>query len=137
MAGKIQIGGGAMEYAGYTWWEEDYEGYRTDSNNYTPGAVAYNWLVTRVSPSMPIDELFEASECLDMIYDYVQRYPVDEFTLNLFKLFVIVDHDLKSLIWEFISLIRDYLCEDHPSVKVYTVELIYRYFQFRDSNKYL
>jgi hypothetical protein len=86
---------------------------------------------------MPVDSLMDAAECLDIIYDYVQQYPVEEFTLNLFKLFVIFDAELRSLIREFISLIRYYLEVDHPSAKVYCVEFIYRYLQHRKPDKYL
>jgi hypothetical protein len=123
----------------YGWWheDEDYEGYTSNSESYVPGTVAYNWLVRRVAPTMPVDKLMDASETLDLIYDYVERYPVDEFTLNLFKLFIVFDQELRAQVNEFIYLVKDYLYEDHPSVKVYTVELIYRYFQFRNSNKYL
>jgi hypothetical protein len=123
----------------YGWWyeDEDYEGVISNPDSYTPGAIAYNWLVARVAPSIPTDSLMEASEILDLVYDYVDKYQLDEFTLLVFKLLIIFDSELRSLVREFIYLVKDYLLDDHPSVKVYCVGLIYRYFQFRNSDKYL
>jgi hypothetical protein len=118
------------EYMGYDWYE-DYEGYRANPEAYVPGAIAYSWLVARVSPSMPVDKLMEASEVLDLVYDYVDQYQVDEFTLPVFKLLVMFDAELKSLVRDFICLTKDYLLDDS------SINLIYRYFQFRNPNKYL
>jgi hypothetical protein len=124
-------------YTGYWSEDEDYEGYRTTPDSYVPGSVAYNWLVCRVAPTMPVDSLMDAAECLDIIYDYVDKYQLDGFTLLVFKLLVIFDSELRSLAGEFIYLVKDYLLDDHPSVKVYCVELIYRYLQYRKPDKYL
>jgi hypothetical protein len=138
MAGKIlNIGGMAME--SYGWWyeDEDYEGMMTNPDSYVPGSVAYNWLVAQVSPSMPTSELMDAAETLDLVYEYIDQQYDMELTLSVFKLLVVFDTELRSLVWDFIFLVKDYLYEDHPSVKVYTVELIYRYLQFRNPDRYL
>ena len=128
-----------MRSDGYSWYDEDYEGIISNPDSYVPGSVAYSWLVCRVSPSMPTGELMDAAELLDLVYDYVDKQYDMELTLSVFRLLVIFafDNELGSLVREFIYLVKDYLCEDHPSFKVAAVELIYRYLQFRNSHKYL
>jgi hypothetical protein len=130
---------GYMEYDWYhDWCDEDYEGYRANPESYTPGAMAYSWLVGRVSPSMPISDLMESAELLDLVYDYVDQYQVDEFTLPVFKMCIIFDAELRSLVREFISLVKDYVyVPDQSNVKVAVVNLVFDYLRHRNPDRFV
>jgi hypothetical protein len=136
-----------MGYMGYEWYQdwcdEDFEAYASNQDNYAPGSVAYGWLVARVSPSMPTSELMDAAEVLDEIFDLVNDnvrstpsfVRLDNLT---FKTLILFDAELRSLIREFISLIRDYVYVPDPSnVKVAVVNLVFEYLRHRNPDRFV
>jgi hypothetical protein len=121
----------------YGWWheDEDYEGYLTDSDNYTPGSVAYNWLVWRVSSEMPTDSLMEAAELLDEIFYHCRSFNA-QFTSASFKLILLFDADLRGLVLDFIRLVKNYTFCEHLNLKQCVskiLNLIYSYLNYRDA----
>jgi hypothetical protein len=124
-----------MRNDGYSWYDEDYEGYTSNSESYVPGTVAYNWLRWRVSPEMPTDQLFEAAELLDEIFYHCRSFDA-QFTSASFKLILLFDADLRGLVLDFIRLVKDYSFCEYLNLKQCVsklLNLIYAYLNYRDA----
>jgi hypothetical protein len=130
-------------YDGYYGYDADVEGFVSNPENYTPGAIAFDWLNSRISPEMPTGRLMDASELLDEIFDLVND--TVKFTPSFvrldgltFKMLILLDAELRFLIREFYSLVGDYVYVPDPNQrKIAVVNLVFEYLRHRNPDRFV